>query len=163
MKRLIALITLIFTATNANAKDIDNSKMGDLYKKQLEPTQQLVYETQQVLQASNAIVELSKNINSLGLEVKAINQHFIFLNESTTKLYGEYPTTTHFEACKQLPMKASFVWQAKIDNLRRDNSIIISNSNNDYDSTLKTCTEEMKTPPPLKIEDPGQLQIIDVE
>lgn len=165
MKRLIAVTTLFLAATNVYAKDIDNSKMLALYKKQLEQTKQIAYETQQVLQASETVVELAKKISTIsaGLEIKAINHHFKFLDEDSTKLYGDYTVITHFEACRRLPLSASFVWQAHINNIGRDNSKIINKYTEDYNSTLAACAEEIKTPPPLKTEDPGQLQIIDVE
>lgn len=165
MKRIITVVFFAILIGNAQAKEVDNSKMVALYKNQLEQTKQLAYETQQVLQASESIVELTKNISesSAGLEIKAINQHFIFLDDTTKQLYGEYPVITHFEACKRLPMNASFVWQAHLDNLRRDNSILIKTSTKNYMSVLKDCAEEIKTPPPAKIEQPDDLQIIDVE
>lgn len=165
MKRIITLAVFSLLIANAQSKEVDNSKMVELYKNQLEQTKQLAYETQQVLLASDSIVELARNIrdSSAGLEIKAINRHFIFLDETTTQLYGSYPVITHFEACKRLPMNASFVWQANLDNLRRDNSKIIKQYTESYISTLKTCEKEIKTPPPAKIEEPDDLQIIDVE
>lgn len=162
MKRIITFVFFALTMVNVQAKDADNSKMVSLYKNQLEQTKQLTYETQQVLQASYAIVELSKKINSAsGLEIKAINRHFVFLDETSTEIYGN-SVITPFESCKRLPMKASFVFQENIDNLRRDNSHNVKNFTDDYISTLKACSDEINTPPPKIIKESDQLQIIDV-
>lgn len=165
MKRIITVSFFAILMGNVQAKEMDNSKMVTLYKNQLEQTKQLAYETQQLLNASETVVDLAKKIStsSAGLEIKAINLHFKLLDETSTQLYGSYPAITHFEGCKRLPMNASFVWQAHLDNLGRDNTTLIKSSTDSYVSALKDCAKEIKTPPPSKVEEPDNLQIIDVE
>lgn len=155
--KLIVLVAMLSTPVFAGM--VDNTKMVNLYKTQLEPTKELMAEVNEVLLVSEPILDMYKKLGKLTPEYIALNGHFHQLEKRSIEIYGEPLTPTPFKACSQIPVYASLYWEEKKKNSSSDNSTQLTNAMKTLNHNSEICSDELKNPPPKKTEELG---IIDV-
>lgn len=154
MKKTILLSCIsLLLAGNVGASMVDNSKMVASYKNHKDDADFILVRAQDAVQLSDAILRSYKNIG--------ITPTFTGYNRTMQTLREDAATLpSPFDSCNTLPNSASIYFDARVDGLKKDNSLAIKSSKARYLEDVKYCTEEINVPPQDKVEELG---IIDID